>query len=137
MDVKLLSAFRSLPLLRDTDELEVALSKLLTSASEPLTIKGVRDKFSMVNRQAKSGQIQVVRGAPGEETVIVSMKALAEMMRAVATNLSFADALDAVGFVPAGGRLVQREGFQPDTGLALKVNRKHEAESAAIAAEAS
>jgi len=122
MDVNFLSAVRGLPSLRREPDLEKALSELLTKTAgeAPLTIKGVRDKFSTVNRLAKSGRIQVVKGPPGEETVIVSIKDLAAIIRAAAASLSFTDALDAVGFVPTGHRLVQNEGFERDDTLELK-----------------
>ena len=122
MDVNFLSAVRSLASLRREPELESALSELLTSVSgqAPLTIKGARDKFSAVNRLAKRGRIQVVKGRPGEETVIVSVKSLAALIRAASANLSFADALDAAGFQPTGQRLIQREGFKRDDNLVLK-----------------
>ena len=121
MDVNFLSAVRSLSSLRREPELESALSELLTSVSgqAPLTIKGARDKFSAVNRLAKRGRIQVVKGRPGEETVIVSVKSLAALIRAASANLSFADALDAAGFQPTGQRLIQGEDFKRDNNLIL------------------
>lgn len=136
MDVNFLSAVRSLPSLRRVAELEKALSDLLTKASgqSPLTIKGVRDKFSTVNRLAKSGQIQVVKGPQGEATVIVSIKDLAAIIRAAAANLSFTDALDAAGFVPTGHHLLQNEGFQHDDALVLET--AEEAVEAEMPAEA-
>ncbi len=136
MDVNFLSAVRSLPSLREEPELEKALSELLTKTSggAPLTIKGVRDRFSSVNRLAKSGRIQVVKGPPGEETVIVSIKGLAAIIRAAAASLSFADALTASGFVPTGHRLLQSEGFKRDDTLVLQAVEN--AESTEIAAPA-
>jgi hypothetical protein len=123
MDVEFLSAVRSLSSLRQEPELESALSELLAKVSgkAPLTIKGARDKFSEVNRLAKSGQIQVVKGAPGEETVIVSIKSLAAIIRALSATLSFGDALAAAGFQPTGHRLVQSEGFKRDSTLVLEI----------------
>src|SRR6184192_1837428 len=122
MDVKFLSAVRCLPSLRQESELEKALSELLAkiSGEAPLTIKGARDRFSTVNRLAKSGRIQVVKGPPGEETVIVSIKELAAIIRAAAANLTFTDALNAAGFVPTGHRLMQSEGFKRDDTLVLE-----------------
>jgi hypothetical protein len=123
MDVKFLSAVRSLPVRRHA-ELETALSELLTRTSSqgPLTIKGVRDKFSSVNRLAKSGRIQVVRGTPGAETVIVSMKDLAAIIRAAAASLSFTDALAVSGFEPIHHSFLQNEGFKRDTTLVLDLD---------------
>ena len=120
MDVQFLSAVRSLPTRTDED-LEKALAKLLVQSSKeaPLTIKGVRDRFTTVNRAAKSGQIQVVKGTPGEETVIVSIKGLAAIIRAAAASLTFTDALAATGFQPIGPGLVYGEGFTPDDTLVL------------------
>ena len=130
MDVNFLSAVRCLPSLRQEPELEMALSELLTKTSgeAPLTIKGVRDKFSAVNRLAKSGRIQVVKGQPGEETVIISIRGLAAIIRAAAASLSFTDALTAAGFVPTGQRLLQNEGFKREDALVLET--AEDAESA-------
>jgi hypothetical protein len=120
MDIEFLSAVRALPLRREA-ELKTALSELLTrtSGEGPLTIKGVRDRFSAVNRLAKSGQIQVVKGTPGDETVIVSMNDLAAIIRAAAASMSFTDALAVAGFVPIKHRLLQSEGFKRDETLVL------------------
>ena len=133
MDVNFLSGVRRLPSLRRQPDLQMALSELLIQASgeAPMTIKGVRDKFSKVNRLARAGQIQVVQGEPGEETVIVSVKALADMIRAASASLSFADGLAAAGFVPTGKPLVQREGFQRDSSLALETGNLETGELAA------
>ncbi len=122
MDIDFLSAVRSLSSLRQEPELENRLSELLqnTSGNAPLTIKGARDKFSAVNSMAKRGRIMIIKGRPGEETVIVSIKSLAALIRAASANLSFADALDAAGFQPAGQRLIQSEGFKRDDNLVLK-----------------
>ena len=121
MDVKFLSQVRSLASLRQESELESALSELLAGASgeAPLTIKGVRDKFTTVNRHAKSGRIQVVKGPPGGETLIVSVKSLAAIIRAASASFYFTDALKAAGFKPIGHRLVLNEGFERDDTLTL------------------
>lgn len=137
MDVNFLSAVRSLPSMRREPELETALTELLikTSGEPPLTIKGVRDRFSVVNRHAKSGRIQVVKGPPGEETLIISIKGLAEIIRAASASLSFTDALTVAGFVPTGQRLVQSEGFKHDDTLVLgKAEAAEDAQSTEVAA---
>jgi len=136
MDVNFLSAVRCLPSLRRVPELEMALSELLTKTSgeAPLTIKSVRDKFTTVNRLVKSGRIQVVKGPPGEETIIVSVKDLAAIIRAASASLSFTDALAIAGFEPTGHRLLQSEGFKRDDTLVLdSAEDKESAEKVAVA----
>ena|ERR1700683_1960520 len=136
MDVDFLSAVRCLPSLRQEPELENALLELLTkiSAEAPLTIKSARDRFSSVNRLAKSGRIQIVKGQPGEETIIVSIKGLAAIIRAAAASLSFTDALAATGFVPTGHRLLQSEEFKRDDNLVLQAAGEAEGAETAVSA---
>ena len=125
MDVKFLSAVRSLSSQREGVKLENELSQLLAQLTgQPLPIKSVRDRFSTVNRHAKSGRIQVVRGVPGEETLLLSLKDLAAIIRAASASLSFADALAVTGFQPIRQRLVQQEGFKRDETLAMEQERE-------------
>ncbi len=99
------------------------LTRLLAkhTADQPVTIKGARDRFSKINRRAKEGHIQVIKGAPGQETVIVSLTDLAAMLHAAATGVSLADALEISGFVPVRQkRLVLEEGMKTGTELVLR-----------------
>ncbi|GAB7552249.1 hypothetical protein NRB_17510 [Novosphingobium sp. 11B] len=120
MNAKFLSALQLLPL-RNRAALEEGLAELLMhlSGDRPLTVKGARDRFSAVNRLAREGQAQVVRGDPGEETVLVSIKDLATMIQSAASSLTLGSVLAASGFEPTGERLVLEEGFVPETGFAL------------------
>jgi hypothetical protein len=115
MDAALLSAFRTLPI-HARPALESALSELLSSLSEtgPLSIRRARDGFTKVNRLAKDGQVQLIRGNPGEETVLVSVRDLATMLQGAAASLTLDDALSLSGFRTAGDRLVHPEGFVPE-----------------------
>jgi hypothetical protein len=119
-----LEMLAALPKLR-TDEpsvLQDDLTRLLTEhmADQPVTIKGARDRFSEINRRAKEGYIQVIKGAPGQETVIVSLTDLAAMLHATATGVSLADALKISGFTPVRQkRLVLGEGMKTETELVL------------------
>lgn len=119
MNVDFLSELQALPL-RQRPALEAALSALLVRwCGDPLTVKGARDQFSAVNRRARDGCVQVVRGDPGEETVLVSIKDLAMMIQSAASSLTLGSVLAAAGFEPTGERLVLDERFTPDTSLRL------------------
>jgi len=119
-----LEMLAALPKLRTSEPsvLQDDLTRLLTEhmADQPVTIKGARDRFSEINRRAKEGYIQVIKGAPGQETVIVSLMDLAAMLHATATGVSLADALKISGFTPVRQkRLVLGEGMKTETELVL------------------
>ena len=119
-----LEMLAALPKLRTSEPsvLQDDLTRLLTEhmADQPVTIKGARDRFSEINRRAKEGYIQVIKGAPGQETVIVSLTDLAAMLHATATGVSLADALKISGFTPVRQkRLVLGEGVKTETELVL------------------
>jgi hypothetical protein len=120
MNAALISAFQTLPI-HARPALESALSELLASLSSsgPLSIKSARDGFTKVNRLAREGQVQLVRGQPGEETVLVSVKDLATIIQTAAARLTLDDALSISGFTPAGGRFVHEECFVADEALSL------------------
>lgn len=121
MNLKVLAA---LPNLRTTEPAAFRddLTRLLTEnmTDEPVTIKGARDRFSEINRRAKEGHVQVVKGASGQETVLLSMADLAAMLQATAMGVSLADALKISGFSPVRQqRLVLAEGMKSETELVL------------------
>lgn len=120
MNAQLLAALRELPI-RPAATLEDQLTVLLMQKceDEPLTIKRARDEFSAVNRRAREGRMQLVRGSQGEETVIVSIRDLATLLQAAASSLTFGQALSVSGFKPAGGSLIQREGAAAETPFVL------------------
>jgi hypothetical protein len=123
-----LEMLAALPKLRTNKPsvLQDDLTRLLTEhmADQPVTIKGARDRFSEINRRAKEGYIQVIKGAPGQETVIVSLTDLAAMLHATATGVSLADALKISGFTPVRQkRLVLGEGMKTETELVLHKKR--------------
>jgi hypothetical protein len=133
VDADFLSAFHELPI-RRRSELESALSELLVrgSGGRPLTVKGARDHFSAVNRSVKSGQIQVVGGSPDDQTVLLSVRDLATMIQAAASQLTFGAALAASGFEPAAHRILLGEGFEAEDNFLIDgAFEKVEAESAA------
>jgi len=106
MNLEVLSALEGLRL-KEPAAFEDALTKLLTAhkSCQPVTIKSARDKFSQINRRAKEGYIQVIKGSPGEETVVVSVRDLAAMIHAARTGVTLADVFNATGFKPVkGGR---------------------------------
>jgi hypothetical protein len=78
-------------------------------------VKTVRDRFSAFNNAAKQGHLQLVRGEPGEETVLLSIKDLATMLQSAASAVSLDDALQASGFRPVPGRLEIAEDRPRDT----------------------
>jgi hypothetical protein len=121
MNLEVLSALEGLPL-KEPSALVDALTKLLTEhmPCQPVTIKGARDRFSEINRRAKEGYIQVIKGAPGQETIVVSLKDLAAMIHAARTGVTLADVFEATGFKPVKGRrLVVEEGLRSETELVM------------------
>jgi hypothetical protein len=121
MNLEVLSALEGLRL-KEPAALEDALTKLLTEhkSCQPVTIKSARDRFSQINRRAKEGYIQVIKGSPGEETVVVSVRDLAAMIHAARTGVTLADVFNATGFKPVKGkRLVMQEGLRSETELVM------------------
>jgi hypothetical protein len=122
MNLRMLAALPSLRT-KEPSVFKDDLTRLLTEhmADQPVTIKGARDRFSEINRRAKEGFLQVVKGASGQETVIVSLTDLAAMLHATATGVSLADALKIAGFTPVRQkRLVLGEGMKTETELVLR-----------------
>lgn len=121
MNAEFLSELQALPL-RQRPALESALSALFVRwCGDPLTVKGARDRFSAVNRLARGGCAQIVRGDPGEETVLVSIKDLATIIQSAASSLTLGSVLALADFEPTGERLMLDERFIPETGLRLPV----------------
>ena len=121
MNLEILSALEGL-LVKDPAGLAGALTRLLTEKmqSQPVTIKSARDKLREINRRAREGQMQVIKGAPGQETIIVSLRDLAAMVQAARTGVSLADAFEATGFRPVKGRRqVVEEGLGAGTELVM------------------
>jgi hypothetical protein len=121
MEMDVLSALHSLRL-KEVPALKEALVELLIAHTkdEPVSIKKARDTFSHINRRAKQGHIQIIKGPVGEETVIVSVKDLAAMIHATVSGITFADVLDFTGFKPVHGRrLALEEGQRTETELVL------------------
>lgn len=119
MNLQFLAA---LPSLKKSTDLRETLTRLLTESGveEPITIRYARDKFSTVNRRAKEGHIQVIKGDPGQETIIVSIADLAAMLHATLTGITLAEALAVSGFEPVRGRrLVLEEGLNLQSELVL------------------
>ena len=136
MKLGFLTALQDLPV-QDNSELEKALAELLISHlfDQPLTVRKARDNFSSVNRLARQGNLQIIKGAPGEETVILSVKDLAAIIKAAVREMTFAEALDVSGFKPARQRIELTEGLRVGHDLALnvkKVNSKQIEASAAL-----
>jgi hypothetical protein len=121
MEMTILSALQGLRL-KEGRALKDTLVEFLTehSANEPITIKRARDSFSHINRRAKQGHIQIIKGASGEETIILSVKDLAAMIHATVSGVTLPEALEASGFRPhRGKRLVLEEGRRSETELIL------------------
>jgi hypothetical protein len=118
MNLGFLTALQVLPVQEDS-RLEKALAELLLLhlLDHPLTVRKARDNFSSINRLARQGNLQIIKGAPGEETVILSVKDLAAIIKATVREMTFAEALEASGFKPARHRIVLTEG--------LRVGRDH------------
>ena len=121
MEMTILSALQGLRL-KEGRALRDALIEFLTehSANEPITIKRARDSFSHINRRAKQGHIQIIKGASGEETIILSVKDLAAMIHATVSGVTLFDALEASGFKSVRRKqLVLQEGRRSETELTL------------------
>ncbi len=135
MKLGFLTALQDLPV-QDNSELEKALAELLILHlfNQPLTVKKARDSFSSVNRLARQGNLQIIKGAPGEETVILSIKDLAAIIKASARNMTFAEALEVSGFKPARQRIELPEGLRVGHDLALNVKKVESTQIEASAA---
>ena len=120
MKLGFLTALQDLTV-QDNSKLEKSLTELLTLHlfEQPLTVKKARDNFSSINRLARQGNLQIIKAAPGEETVIVSVKELAAMIKAAVREMTFAEALEISGFKPARQRIELTEGLRADHDLAL------------------
>lgn len=123
VDAGVLAEFRALPVQRRS-ALEAGLSALLARLSDdgPLPIRDAKNQFTAVNRAAaKQGQAQLVKGAEGEETVIISVRDLASIIQTAAESMTLADALALSHFRPAGGTLVHHEENEGDNAFALEL----------------
>jgi hypothetical protein len=128
MDTSFITALQGLPV-RERPALEAALAELLASYSKsgrPLPLREARDKFTLVNKAAREGHAQILRGEPGGETVLVSVRDLATMLQAAASTLTLADALTVSGFRPAGGRMVLDEALEDEEPLELATPERPE-----------
>jgi hypothetical protein len=124
MNLGFLTALKDLPV-QDDSKLEKALAELfiLHLLDQPLTVKKARDNFSSINRLARQGNLQIIKGAPGEETVILSVKDLAAIIKAAVREMTFAEALEASGFKPARQRIELTEGLRVGHDLSLNVKK--------------
>jgi hypothetical protein len=124
MNLGFLTALQDLPV-QDNSKLEKALAELLIShlLDQPLTVRKARDNFSSINRLARQGNLQIIKGAPGEETVILSIKDLAAIIKAAVREMTFAEALEVSGFKPARQRIELPEGLRVGHDLAPNVKR--------------
>ncbi|HEX8240492.1 MAG TPA: hypothetical protein VF574_12200 [Allosphingosinicella sp.] len=128
MDTNFIAAVQGLAV-RERPALETALAELLATYSKsgrPLPLREARDKFTSVNKAAREGHAQLLRGEPGGETVLVSVRDLATMLQAAASTLTLADALTVSGFCPAGGRLVLDEALETEDLLELAEPKRTE-----------
>lgn len=110
MDVQLLAGIEqicSLP----KDELETELGNLLNGgdASSPMTIRDARDSFTKLLARARGGSVQVVGKDIGEQAVLLSLAALANVIKAAAGGISAGEFLRATNFRPSAGKLVHVE----------------------------
>jgi hypothetical protein len=122
VDAEVLAEIRALPV-RRRSALEAGLSALLARISEdgPLPIRDAKNQFTAVNRAAaKQGHAQLVKGAEGEETVIISIRDLASIIQTAAESMTLADALTLSHFRPAGGSLVHREANESENAFSLE-----------------
>lgn len=134
MNLGFLTALKDLPV-QDDSKLEKALAELfiLHLLDQPLTVKKARDNFSSINRLARQGNLQIIKGAPGEETVILSVKDLAAIIKAAVREMTFAEALEVSGFKPARQRIELTEGLKAGHDLSLNVKKAKSAEIEAAA----
>ncbi len=107
MDVQLLAGIERICTLPET-ELELELGKLLEGrgSSAAITIRSARDTFTKLLARARDGSVLLVGKDRGEQAVILSVTALANVIKAAAGGISAGEFLAATGFKPSRGKLV-------------------------------
>ncbi|WP_187830038.1 hypothetical protein [Siccirubricoccus phaeus] len=128
MEQKLLADVEELLQARKDDAgLVAALSQSLGEAShEQPSVRVIRDKFTSTLRAVRSGRVQLVGTNPEDQVVMISLKDLARMVRWVARDVSFGEALRMQpSFRPVSLRAEMRQ--RPRGRQAYGVTRRHEA----------
>lgn len=110
MDVHLLAGIERICSLPE-HQLEVELGKLLEGRAPmaTITIRAARDSFTKLLARARDGSVQLVGKDKGEQTVILSVAALANVIKAAAGGISAGEFLAATQFQPSRGKLVHVE----------------------------
>lgn len=72
---------------------------------DALTVRGARDTFSRIVREARSGKPKVIGSKPSQMVVLISLEDLVELVRDAAQSKSFADALAEMSFDPVSKAL--------------------------------
>jgi hypothetical protein len=110
MDVQLLAGIERICSLPE-HQLEVELGKLLEGRAPMATItsRAARDSFTKLLARARDGSVQLVGKDKGEQTVILSVAALANVIKAAAGGISAGEFLAATQFQPSRGKLVHVE----------------------------
>ena len=102
MDVQLLAGIERICSLPE-HQLEVELGKLLEGRAPmaTITIRAARDSFTKLLARARDGSVQLVGKDKGEQTVILSVAALANVIKAAAGGISAGEFLAATQFQPS------------------------------------
>jgi hypothetical protein len=97
VDERILAEVEGLLRLRKDDaELVAALSESFGGTGrEQSSVRAIRDGFTKTLRTVRSGRAQLVGTKPEDQVVIISLKDLARMVRRVAHDVSFGEALRA------------------------------------------
>lgn len=84
----------------DLAAFQESLSDLLATQSDGgiATVREVRDGFSKINNSVKAGSVKVIGRASGEQTVLLSISQLADMLTLVSGQLTFGESLAMAGF---------------------------------------
>jgi hypothetical protein len=88
-------------------EFELSLISLLVHHSDGgiATVREFRDGFPKINRSVKAGCVKVIGKSPGDQTVLLSISQLADMLKLASGKLTFGESLAMAGFEGGWSRI--------------------------------
>lgn len=110
MDIQLLAGIERICTLPET-QLKDELGKLLKGQSRAasLSVRTARDSFTKLLARTREGSVELVGRDHGDQAVVLSITALANVIKAAAGGISAGEFLAATNFRPSSGRIVHEE----------------------------
>lgn len=132
MDIQLLAGIERICTLPER-QLEHELGKLLEGqgGAAALSVRAARDSFTKLLARARQGSVELVGRDQADQAVVLSIAALANVIKAAAGGISAGEFLAATNFKAAPGRLVHVE-TEDDSGAEFVVRhteRRQQAEA--------